>query len=193
MQVHRSIFMRWIGSHARNICVSQVYSQKDCTASLMNQFWGDKQSMVFEDHSARWTFDTKSYSDTKHMRDQFVSLLYACGTSDSDFYAAELIYGELVGNVLRHSDGRASIALVWNGAHPTLTVHDEEKMFEHSCDLPFDPMQENGRGLYIVKALAVSLKFRDIIGDGSKVTAVLPVKRKRDMQDLFDFADAESA
>jgi hypothetical protein len=81
--------MRWIGSHARNICVSQAYSQKDCTASLMNQFWGDKQSMVFDDHSARWTFDTKSCSDTKHMRDQFVSLLYACGTSGSDFYAAE--------------------------------------------------------------------------------------------------------
>jgi anti-sigma regulatory factor (Ser/Thr protein kinase) len=73
--------------------------------------------------------------------------------------------------------------------NPTLTVHDEEKMFTHPCDLPVDLMQENGRGLFIVKSLAVSLKFRDIIGDGSKVSVVLPVKRKCDLQDLFKFAD----
>jgi hypothetical protein len=40
-----------------------------------------------------------------------------------------------------------------------------------------------------VKALAVSLTFKDIIGDGSKVSVVLPVKRKGDLQSLFEFAD----
>lgn len=133
--------------------------------------------------------NTQSYSDARQMRDEFISLLYACATTDSDFFAAELSYGELVGNVRRHAPGRASIALSWDGIHPTLMVHDEEKMFTHPCDLPADPMQENGRGLFIVKSLAVSLKFKDIIGDGSKVSVVLPVKRKSDVHDLFEFAD----
>jgi hypothetical protein len=39
-----------------------------------------------------------------------------------------------------------------------------------------------------VNSLAVSLKFKDIIGDGSKVSVVLPVKRKGDLQNLFEFA-----
>jgi hypothetical protein len=149
----------------------------------------DEYSMIFNQNSAQWWFDTQSYSDATQMRNEFISLLYACATTDSDFFAAELIYGELVGNVRRHAPGRASIALSWNGIHPTLTVHDEEKMFTHPCDLPVDPMQENGRGLFIVKSLAVSLKFKDIIGDGSKVSVVLPVKRKGDLQNLFEFAD----
>jgi len=145
--------------------------------------------MIFTANSAQWSFDTRSYSDARQMRNEFISLLYACATTDSDFFAAEVIYGELVGNVRQHAPGRASIALSWNGLNPTLTVHDDEKMFTHPCDLPVDPMQENGRGLFIVKALAVSLTFKDIIGDGSKVSVVLPVKRKGDLQSLFEFAD----
>jgi len=144
--------------------------------------------MVFAENSAQWSFDTQSYAEAKQMRNEFISLLYACATIDSDFFAAELIYGELVGNVRQHAPGRALIALSWNGMNPTLTVHDQEKMFTHPCDLPADLMQENGRGLFIVKSLAVSLKFKDIVGDGSKVSVVLPVTRKGDLQDLFEFA-----
>ena len=71
----------------------------------------------------------------------------------------------------------------------TSTVFTKRRYSSHSCELPADPMQENGRGLFIVKSLAVSLKFKDIIGDGSKVSVVLPVKRKGDLQHLFEFAD----
>jgi hypothetical protein len=116
--------------------------------------------MVVAENSAQWSFDTQSYSEAKQMRNEFISLLYACATIDSDFFAAELIYGELVGNVRQHAPGRALVALSWNGINPTLTVHDEEKMFTHPCDLPADLMHENGRGLFIVKSLAVSLKVQ---------------------------------
>ena len=104
-----------------------------------------------------------------------MDLLRACGTGD--FGAAELVWGELVGNAIRHAPGPIDVQLDWDDDNPVLTVHDEGKSFQPDIRLPADPLSERGRGLYIVRSLELSLRVTDIDGDGSEVVARLPVRR----------------
>ena len=109
------------------------------------------------------------------MRHEFMDLLRARGTGD--FVGAELVWGELVGNAIRHAPGPIDVQLDWDDDNPVLTVHDEGKSFQPDIRLPADPLSERGRGLYIVRSLALSLRVTDIDGDGSEVVARLPVRR----------------
>lgn len=122
-----------------------------------------------------WRFDSRKKVDIRGLRREFVNVLRARGTGD--FTAAELVWGELVGNAIRHAPGPIAVQLDWNDDSPVLTVHDEGDAFEPDIRLPADPMSEHGRGLYIVRALALSLGVTDIEGDGSQVSARLPVRR----------------
>lgn len=124
-----------------------------------------------------WSFDSKSVTEAQRTRAQFMDVLHAFATAESDFAAAELIFGELLGNVVRHAPGPVQIRLQWSLGNPTLIVHDEHEAFSPSFTLPDDPFQESGRGLFIVHALAKSVSVYDIEGDGTKVSAVLPVWR----------------
>lgn len=122
-----------------------------------------------------WRFDSRSEIDAHRMRHEFMDLLRAGGTGD--FPAAELVYGELIGNAVRHAPGPIVVRLDWDDDYPLLSVHDEGESFDVDIRLPEDPMAEHGRGLYIVRALALSFDVRSIAGDGSQVAARLPVHR----------------
>ncbi len=122
-----------------------------------------------------WRFDSRNEMDAHRLRHEFMDLLRAGGTGD--FPAAELVYGELIGNAVRHAPGRIVVRLDWDDDTPVLTVHDEGESFRPDFRLPADPMSEHGRGLFIVRALALSLDVEDIDGDGSQVNARLPVHR----------------
>lgn len=123
----------------------------------------------------QWAFDSSSEIDAHRLRREFMALLRR--DASGDFDAAELIYGELIGNAVRHAPGRITVRLDWPSDEPALTVHDEGASFVPKTTLPDDPLSESGRGLFIVKQLASSLRIRDIEADGSKVVAVLPVHR----------------
>jgi signal transduction histidine kinase len=125
-----------------------------------------------------WTFDSGSSQEARASRSQFMSILHSLGDREGDFDAAETIFGELIGNVVRHAPGRVKIYLQWDSEFPVLTVHDEHKPFSPNFSLPQDTFQVGGRGLYIVKALARAVGVRDIVGDGTKVTVELPVPRR---------------
>jgi signal transduction histidine kinase len=122
-----------------------------------------------------WRFDSRNEMDAHRLRHEFMDLLRAGGTGD--FPAAELVYGELVGNAIRHAPGRIVVRLDWDDDTPVLAVHDEGESFRPDIRLPDDPMSEHGRGLFIVRALALSLDVENIDGDGSQVCARLPVHR----------------
>jgi len=122
-----------------------------------------------------WKFDSASEMDAHRLRREFMELLHARGAGDFD--AAELVYGELIGNAVRHAPGRITVRLAWDGDCPTLVVHDEGRSFQPKIALPYDPLAESGRGLFIVRTLALDFRVEDVVGDGSRVIARLPVHR----------------
>jgi anti-sigma regulatory factor (Ser/Thr protein kinase) len=102
-------------------------------------------------------------------------------TSDSDVDSAELIVAELVANVQRHANGAASFHLDWRGRRPRLLVLDGGPGFRGPlCSMLPDPFAESGRGLAIVRALAVETEFGNRPAGGGFASVTLPVERSLD-------------
>lgn len=125
----------------------------------------------------RWDFDSREARSASLARREFVALLRREAAPTSDVQAAEIVFGELVGNALRHAPGRIRVAVRWKGTSPVLCVRDSGDRFDVERRLPADPLCEGRRGLYIVLRLSRRLTVIPIPGDGKIVSAVLPVDR----------------
>lgn len=119
-----------------------------------------------------WSFSSADAEKARRAREDFVRALKIKGGRDRDYSDAELVFGELVGNVVRHAPGAISVRLDWTGEDAVLTVHDNGAGFNLTeNDLP-EESAEGGRGLYIIRALAKAVTVRRF-PNGTEVRAVL--------------------
>lgn len=125
-----------------------------------------------------WIFRSGSMLDARTSRAEFMSALRERATETSDLGAAEVIFGELIGNVVRHAPGSVRVRLEWTGRRAMLSVHYEHAPFRPTFRLPDDIMSEHGRGLYIARALATSVDVTHVSGDGTSVQVGLPVRAR---------------
>lgn len=128
-----------------------------------------------------WEFESADAMAAQSRRREFALFLRRHGTLDSDYEAAEVIFGELVANVVRHAPGSIWIRLEWRTACPTLHVHDRGAGFSWQPALPHDPLTESKRGLFIVQKLSSGVKVHRSADDGTHVSVVLPVARRVDV------------
>jgi anti-sigma regulatory factor (Ser/Thr protein kinase) len=136
-------------------------------------------SLVGVDGVSRWAFDEKDSSSAQRARAEFTETLRQMGASDEDLYAAELIFGELVGNVVRHARGPVEVLADWNGPAPVLHVRDHGRGFSYAPRLPRDLMAEGGRGLYLVAAFSEDFNVTRTGSEGSHARAVISLSRRR--------------
>jgi len=95
---------------------------------------------------------------------------------ESDVDAAELIYGELVANTLRHAHGAVEARLDIDDRRPVLVVRDHGPGLRATPWSPHrDPYAESGRGLAIVELLACEIDVDQAEDGGTIVRATLPV------------------
>jgi PAS domain S-box-containing protein len=127
---------------------------------------------------ARWSFDARDEAEGRAVRAAFGALLDRSGARDDERFAAEVVFGELLGNVVRHAPGEIEIVLEWDPERaPVLHVLDRGSGFFLAPRLPTDLLAERGRGLYIVWALADELNVTKRPGGGAHARAVLAVRR----------------
>jgi len=129
---------------------------------------------------ARWLFDARDADDASRVRREFIDRLRVYRPQPDALYASELIFGELIGNVVRHTPGGAEIVLDTSDAYPVLHVIDEGSGFRHSARLPADPMSERGRGLFLIRSTAREFTVTARPGGGSHAIATLPVRALRE-------------
>jgi anti-sigma regulatory factor (Ser/Thr protein kinase) len=101
------------------------------------------------------------------------------GGGFEDVYAAELVFGELVGNAVRHAPGRVEVTIDWSTSAPVLHVLDRGPGFRHTPVLPDDPYSEYGRGLFLISSLTDDFRVSRRPNGGSHARAVLSVGRRR--------------
>lgn len=130
------------------------------------------------DTNVYWQFESSDAMQAQSRRRAFSQFLREHGTPDSDYCAAEMIYGELVANVVRHAPGSIRVRVEWGGAAPTLHVHDRGAGFRWEPALPNDPFVESSRGLYIVQRLSSDVRVRPSRDNGTRVSALLPIRRR---------------
>jgi PAS domain S-box-containing protein len=121
----------------------------------------------------RWRFASLDAEGLVRMRREFRALLIGFGLPELRLEAAELVLGELAGNVVRHAPGAVEFVLDHTGGDLVLHVIDDGPGFERAPMLPIDVMSESGRGLFIVAELTREFSVTKRHPRGSHARAVL--------------------
>lgn len=121
----------------------------------------------------RWVFASDDAARARGARAAIVGKLEAAGFRESALFGVELVYGELIGNVVRYAPGNIEVVLDCSGPAPVLHVLDQGAGFRMTPRLPYDDMSERGRGLYIINELVDEFHVLRRSGGGSHASAVL--------------------
>ena len=100
-------------------------------------------------HTLKWAFDANDVSIAHRARYSFVDALRNNGVRGENLNAAELVFGELSGNVVRYAPGPIEIIFDWNEGPPVLHVLDRGPGFTLRAEAAFgSPERARPRTLY---------------------------------------------
>lgn len=120
-----------------------------------------------------WSFDVRDPDAARDVRKEFLDHLRRGDMGPEGLANAELVFSELVGNVVRYAPRWVDITLDWSGSAPVLHVLDGGPGFQHIPRLPDNVLSERGRGLYIVARLTHEFHVTKRPHGGSHARAVL--------------------
>jgi serine phosphatase RsbU (regulator of sigma subunit)/anti-sigma regulatory factor (Ser/Thr protein kinase) len=126
----------------------------------------------------RWAFEVADSAAAYAIKRDFVQAVTEEYGERADLNACEVIFSELVGNVLRYAPGRLSLGLSVDTRGVWLHIMDDGPGFSGPPSLPPDVWSESGRGLFLVSALAKELSIRRLPGYGSYVKVLLPTAER---------------
>jgi PAS domain S-box-containing protein len=121
----------------------------------------------------RWSFDVVNRDEAAAVRDELLAFLQDVGFAGAALSAAELVFGELIGNVYRYARGEVGVIVDVSGTAAVLHVLDAGDGFELNPRLPSDLYAERGRGLFLVDAFADEFSIERRRAGGSHARAVL--------------------
>jgi PAS domain S-box-containing protein len=129
----------------------------------------------FERHVDRWRLDAGDAAAATALRETFVASLAHKDFSAEDIDNAELVFGELISNVVRHANGHLQVEVVIDrsGRQTVLHVLDSGAGFRYVSRLVPDPYCESGRGLFLIAALTADFEVDARPDGGSHARAVL--------------------
>ena len=121
-------------------------------------------------------FNCSDVAGAGSMRSDVVAFLASHCDNNADLNGAELIFGELLGNVVAHAPGPVDVSITWVKGQALLAIWDTGPAYELDASLPSDVLTEHHRGLYIVMYLGKDLRVLRQ-GDRNLTSVMLPVKR----------------
>jgi PAS domain S-box-containing protein len=129
----------------------------------------------FEQHVDRWHLDANDAAAATALRMKFTASLAHRDFSSEDIANAELVFGELIGNVVRHTRGDCQVDIVIDHSGPRIVLHilDSGAGFSYVSRLVPDPYCESGRGLFLIAALTADFEVDQRPDGGSHARAVL--------------------
>lgn len=122
-----------------------------------------------------WRLHAEHAEDALRARPDFLAALEREAELPLDRFRAQLIYTELVGNVVRHATGPVDVELKCVEGKALLHVFDRGGGFELQPSLPESPLAETGRGLFLVQQYAERLQVHSLQGHGTCVSAIFSV------------------
>ena len=123
--------------------------------------------------SKMWTIDAREKSAARRAKRAFLWHLGEFAPDGADLSACELIFGELLGNVARHTPGIAEVTIEITANMALLHIDDEGPPIVHAIAKP-EEFAEGGRGLLVVESLARNLRIARMRA-GNRVTVELPI------------------
>jgi len=123
---------------------------------------------------ADWSLDASDARVAQAARAEFVTRLAAAGVPNQARLSCEVIFGEIVGNVARYTPGPVDLALRREGGAVVLRALDRGPAFAWRARQP-DADSENGRGLFLIDALARAVHCEHLAGFGTYLAVTLDV------------------
>ena len=127
--------------------------------------------------AVRWRFEVLDFGAPANARDASIRFLRDRGDADADYLSAEIVFGELIGNVVRHAQAPLFLELDWSGEYPVLHVQDRGPGFDWKQPTLPAPDIESGRGLYLAASLSRDLEITRIPNYGTHIRVVLNIAR----------------
>jgi len=125
------------------------------------------------DGAPHWRFGADDALQAQSTRRRLRAWLEERTVGDAE--AAELIYGELIGNVVRHAPGSIDVD-VCIANRVRLIVQSAGESIALDPRLPDSPLSETGRGLYIVDRLGAHLTSASLPIFGNQISVDLPLE-----------------
>jgi sigma-B regulation protein RsbU (phosphoserine phosphatase) len=119
-----------------------------------------------------WSFEAENANAASDARTEFIAYLRSHIEDEGAIDRAELIFGELMANVVRHAPGHVSVNVDWCGSDPVIHVIDHGPPFQPKPELP-DELSETGRGMYLILSASVDLKVERIEEFGNHISVRL--------------------
>lgn len=141
---------------------------RDDTAVLTIRFGNGKRKWCFDVGDAAVAYAIK--------RDLLASIVETAHPDETELHACELIVAELIANAVRHAPGPLSLSLSSDKNGVFLHFIDEGPGFDFRATLPDDVWSENGRGLFLIAALAAAVTVTRLPGFGSYICVKLPLR-----------------
>jgi PAS domain S-box-containing protein len=125
-----------------------------------------------------WRFHSSSAHTAQASRREVMTYLRQIAPDSKNLFEVELVIGEIFANTVQHAPGLVEVAVEWFKESPVISVRDTGPGLEFLIGkLPENALSEDGRGIFLVKALAVDVSLKSTPGYGTELRAVLPLKR----------------
>jgi PAS domain S-box-containing protein len=130
---------------------------------------------TYEQQVDRWHLDASDAVAATKLRKKFTASLPHERFSADDIANAELVFGELIGNIVRHAgtNCRAEVVVDNSGPRTVLHVLDYGAGFRYVSRLAPDPYSEHGRGLFLIAAMTADFVVDQRPDGGSHARAVV--------------------
>jgi PAS domain S-box-containing protein len=155
---------------------------RDDAALLLIQFSSVDPKALNSDPSAfvrTWRFHSSDAHTAHTSRREIVGFLRGLAADVRDLFTCELVLGEILANTVEHAPGLVEVSVDWTMPHPLVTVRDSGPgLANRSARLPDDLLSEDGRGMYLIQALAADVTVKPASGYGTEMRVVLPVNRR---------------
>jgi serine phosphatase RsbU (regulator of sigma subunit)/anti-sigma regulatory factor (Ser/Thr protein kinase) len=126
-----------------------------------------------------WSFDARDQGTAWRVKRELLNALAALGALAPEPAVAEMVFGELLSNVVRHTPGTARVFFTIENGHVVLSVEDRGRPFPTEGTVNDghhrpDGDAESGRGLFLIGALCRRIAIAPT-ASGKCLSAVLPV------------------
>ena len=155
---------------------------RDDAALLLMQFSRERAQIVpspVAPLERTWRFHSSHAFTASKIRTQIVEYFRESALDPRELDDAEIVVGEIVANAVYYAQGLIELSIDWGEEKPVLKVVDVGSGIQ-SADfrLPNNPMQESGRGLFLVRSFADEVRVEKLPDGGSCLCVVLPVRRR---------------
>ncbi len=121
----------------------------------------------------RWRFDPAWPDLARRVRSELCEELTRAGLGCAALLDAELVFAELMGNLIRYAPGTAELIFEQQANRFTLHLLDKGPGFQFAPRLPVDLFSQSGRGLFLIAQHSAEFSVERRPGGGSHARIVL--------------------